>query len=145
MIHDVKDDPIIQVSSQEPTMSSKYNFEDGGVLDTLLFKLERWNLAHKWRNEYHDDSWCQELPHHQSFQSGTIDVFQVWTSRTGGSWTTSIHARELKVVTHFTNRISSRSMMSRMTPSSKYPVRNDQWPQNADFKDRGFLTHFYSC
>ena len=32
MIHDVKDDPILQESSQEPSMSSKYDFKDVGFL-----------------------------------------------------------------------------------------------------------------
>ena len=32
MIHDFKNDPILQVSSQEISMSSKYDFEDGGFL-----------------------------------------------------------------------------------------------------------------
>ena len=29
MINDVKDDPILQESSHEPSMSTKYYFEDG--------------------------------------------------------------------------------------------------------------------
>ena len=32
MIRDVKDDRILQDSSQESSMSSKYDFEDGGFL-----------------------------------------------------------------------------------------------------------------
>ena len=32
MIHDVRNDPILQVSSQEPSTSSKYDLEDGGFL-----------------------------------------------------------------------------------------------------------------
>ena len=45
MIHDVKNYPILQVCSQKPSRSSKYEFEDRGgmVLDTHLFMLERWN------------------------------------------------------------------------------------------------------
>ena len=31
-IYDVKNDPILQVSSREPSVSSKYDFEDGGFL-----------------------------------------------------------------------------------------------------------------
>ena len=31
-IHDAKDNPIHQVSSQEPSMSSKYDIKDGGLL-----------------------------------------------------------------------------------------------------------------
>ena len=43
-IHDVKNDPILQVSSQEPSTSSKYGLHGRGVLDTLLFKLESLNF-----------------------------------------------------------------------------------------------------
>ena len=32
LIQQVKDDPILQVSSQEPSVSTKYDFEDGGFL-----------------------------------------------------------------------------------------------------------------
>ena len=39
-ILDVKDDPVLQVFSQEPSVSSKYDFEDGGVLEALLIMLE---------------------------------------------------------------------------------------------------------
>jgi len=77
-IQDVKNDPILQVSSQEPSTSSKYDFEDGGVLDTLLFMLECWNLAHKSKITYHDDPLCQEWLHPPSIQSGTFSVLQVW-------------------------------------------------------------------
>ena len=49
-----------------------------GVLDTLLFMLESWYLAHKWRITYHDDPWCQEWPHPPSIESGTINILQVW-------------------------------------------------------------------
>ena len=40
MIHDVKDDPIPKDSSQELSMSSKYDFQGQGVLDTLLIMIE---------------------------------------------------------------------------------------------------------
>ena len=40
MVQHVKDDPVLQVSSQEPSMSSKYDFEDGGVLEALLNIVE---------------------------------------------------------------------------------------------------------
>ena len=80
MIHHIKDDPILQVSGQEPSVSSKYDFEDRGVLNTLLFMLESWNLAHKSRITYHDDPWCQEWPHPPSIESGTFNVLQVWLS-----------------------------------------------------------------
>ena len=40
MIHDVKDDPILQVPGQEPLTSSKYRLRGRGVLDTLPTMLE---------------------------------------------------------------------------------------------------------
>ena len=56
------------------------------VLDTLLFMLESWNLAHKSRITYHDDSWCQEWPHPPCIQSGTFNVLLSMASRMGSSW-----------------------------------------------------------
>ena len=58
------------------------------------------------------------------------------TCRTGGSSHTSIHARELKFGTQVKNHISWWSMMSRMTPSSKYPVRNHQCPPSMTSRTR---------
>ena len=78
MTQHVKDDPILQVSSQEPSASSKYDFEDGGVLEALLNMLESWNLVHKSRITYQDDPWRQGWPHPPSLQSGTFSVLQVW-------------------------------------------------------------------
>ena len=112
-----------------------------GVLDTLLFMLESWNLAHNSRITYHDDPWCQEWPHPPSLKSGTINILQVWSLRMGGSWYTSNHVRELKLGTQVKNHISWWSMMSRITPSSKTPVKNHQCPPGKDFEDGGFLTH----
>ena len=40
MVQHVKDNPVLQVSSQEPSTSSKYDFEDEGVLEALLNMLE---------------------------------------------------------------------------------------------------------
>ncbi len=57
MIPDVKDDPIFQVSSQEPLSFSKYGLQGQGVIDTLLIMLECWNFAHKSRIIYDDDIW----------------------------------------------------------------------------------------
>ena len=99
--------------------------------------LESWNLAHKSRITYHDNPLCQELPHPPSIQSGTLNVLHVWTSRTGGSWHTYIHARELKFGTQVMNHISWQSMMSRMNPSSKYPFRNHQPPPSMTSRKRG--------
>ena len=46
MIHDVMDDPILQVPGQEPSTSSKYGLRGQVVLDTLPTMLESLNLAH---------------------------------------------------------------------------------------------------
>ena len=40
MIYDVKDDLILQVPGQEPSMSSKYGLRGKVVLDTLPTMLE---------------------------------------------------------------------------------------------------------
>ena len=40
MLDEVKEDLILQESSQEQSTSSKYDFEDRGVLDMLLIMLE---------------------------------------------------------------------------------------------------------
>ena len=46
-IHDVKNDPILQVSSQEPSTSSKYDFEDG----RFLAHHEGYLQSKKWRKQ----------------------------------------------------------------------------------------------
>ena len=110
MIYDVKEDPILQVSSQDPSTSSKYGLRSQGVLDTILIMLESWNFAHKSRITYDDDPWRQGRPHPPSLQSGTINILQIWTSRAGGSWHTSYHVRELKFCTQVKNHIWWLSM-----------------------------------
>ena len=40
MLHDVMDYPILQVPSQEPYVTSKYDLDDGGVLEALLIMLK---------------------------------------------------------------------------------------------------------
>ena len=52
---DTKDDPVLQNSSQEPPMSSKYDC----VLDALIIMLGSWKLAYNSRLAYYVDSWCQ--------------------------------------------------------------------------------------
>ena len=142
MIHDVRNDPILHVSSQEPSTSTKYGLQGRGVLDTLLIKLETWNLAHKLRITYHEDPWCQESPHPSKYPVRNYKRPSSMTSRTGGSWHTFIHARVLRIGTQVRSHISWWYMVSRMTLSSRYLIRNHQHPQGIDIKDKGFLTHF---
>ena len=112
-----------------------------GVLDTLLIMLEHWNLADNQKShimmihDVKDGSILQDSNQEPSASS-------LYDFEDGGSWHTFIHARELKFGTQVKNHISWQSMMSTMTPSSKYQVRNPQHPPSMDFKDRGLLTHF---
>ena len=85
-----------------------------------------------------DDRTCQGWPYLPSLLSGTINVIQVWTSRTGGSWHTFYHARKLKSGTQVKNHISWWYMISKMTPSSKTPVRNHQRPPGMTLRTEGF-------
>ena len=97
-IHDVKNDPIFQVSNQEPSTSSKYDFKD-----------ENLNFAHKWLITYDADPWYHGQHHPPITCWGTIDYLQVWTLRTDrGSWHS--YARELKFGTQVNNHISRQSM-----------------------------------
>ena len=123
---DTNADQILQNSSQEPSMSSKYDC----VLDALLIMQGSWKTAYKPKLTYDGYSWCQIWykiwPNPPTLQSGTINTLQVWMS----SWWISIHARELKIVIQFKNGIFLWSMMSNLTPKmakfSRYPVRNHE-------------------
>ena len=152
-IHDVKNDPILQVSSQQPSTSSKYGIWGCGILDTLLIMLQSLNLLHKSRIAYQDDPCCKKshimvihdvMNDHileDSSQESSMSSKYIG-SRMEGSWHTCNHDREQKIVTEVKNHISWRSMMSRMTPSSKYPLRNHQHPQSMNFLEGGCLTQF---
>ena len=50
-IHDVKNDPILQVSSQEPSTSSKYDFEDGRFL-AHFYSCKRAEIWHTNQDSY---------------------------------------------------------------------------------------------
>ncbi len=49
-IHDVKDDPILQVSSQEPATSSKYGLQGRGVPDYLTDHARELKFGTKVKN-----------------------------------------------------------------------------------------------
>ena len=89
------------------------------------------NFQDKFLGVSQDDSTRQGWPHPPSLQSETINVLQVWTSRMGGYCCTSNHTREQKFGTQVKNYIWW-SMMSRMTPSLKNPIRNLQQPPSMD-------------
>ena len=75
-LRDSLDDPTCQGWPHPPSLQSgtfsilQVWLQGWGVLDTLLIVLESWNLARKSRITYHDDLWCQKLPHLPSIQSG---------------------------------------------------------------------------
>ena len=114
MILNVKDDPILQVSK-----SGTFNVHLSMALHiSWQSMMSRMTPSSKYpvRNLQHPPS---------------------MTSRTGASWHTSIYARELKFGTQVNNYILWQSMMSRMTPSSKYPVRNHQCPASMTLRTGG--------
>ena len=85
-ICDVIDDFILQVSGQEPSMSSKYGLHGRVVPDTLPTMLESCYMAHKYRITYHYDLWSQICHYPPSTWSGIINIPQGQASRTGGFW-----------------------------------------------------------
>ena len=121
MIYDVKDDPIIQDSSQEPSTSSKYELWGLGVLDTLLVMLDSWNLKIWEKTKIQSisgQSMMSKMIPSSRLQSGTFNILKVWTSRMEGSWHTSNYARELR----FGNKSKSHIMMKtfrRFHPNQK--------------------------
>ena len=91
-----------------------------GVLDTHLFILESWNLAHKSRIIYQDDLWCQGWPHPPRFLSGTINILQVWL-RGWGVLGQLIFMQ--KFGTQVKKHISCWFLMPRKTPFSDSPIK----------------------
>ncbi len=77
MLQHVKDDPILQVSSQEPSTSSKYDFEDRGFLTHFYSysSAEIWHTSQESHIMMIDD--VKNGPIHPSIQSGTINILQV--------------------------------------------------------------------
>ena len=83
VIHDIKDEPILSSTWSGTLNSLQVWISRTGVLDAFIFILERWKLAHKSRITFIGDPWHQGWPYPSSTCSGTINVLQVWTSRTG--------------------------------------------------------------
>ena len=133
---DTKNDPVLQNSSQESSMSSKYdcswcNFNHARVLkigiqlnnDILWYVLSQ--------------IWYQRWPSPPKLQSGAISVLQVWLC----SWYTFNRARDLKIGIQLNKDIWWLFVMPKLIPnitkSSKTPVRNHQYPPNMTM----FLNH----
>ena len=121
---DIRYDPILHNSSQEPPMSFKCDC----VLDALLIMLESRKAVYNAIMTYDGYLWCQIWyqiwPNHSKLQSGTINVLQLWLC----FWWTFIHVREFNIRIQPNNDILLWSMMSNWKPktsqSSRSPVRN---------------------
>ena len=134
-----KDDQILQNSSQEPSMSSKYDC----FLDVLIIMLGSWKCEYNSGMTNYVDSWCQIWYQRGSnppkLQLETINLHQVWPC----SWCTLNHTRELKIGIKLNNDIWWLFLMSNlipnMTKSIKSPVMNHQHPPSMTV----FLMHLY--
>ena len=82
LIYDVKFDtidyPVLQSSSQEPSMISKYDC----VIDELIIMLGGWKCEYNLRMKIYVDLlcqiWCQRWPNALKLQSRTTNILQVW-------------------------------------------------------------------
>ena len=101
-----------QVSGQEPLTSSKSPIEKQWISHTF-------NHAESLKF----GTWVDH--HNQSLPSGTINIF---------------HARNVKQSTQADNLISRRSVTSKITSSSKSPLRNHQHPPSPQ-GSWGFFTN----
>ena len=71
------DDPVLQVSNQEPSMSSKYPNSWPPILDTLIIKISTRNFQGIFLRVKQHHPWHQGWPCPWSLRSGTLNVFQV--------------------------------------------------------------------
>ena len=129
MIHDVKNDPILQVPSQgssiqcPPIMTSRM-----GVSWHISIHARELKFGTQVNNHISWRSMMSRMTPSSKYPLRNNQHPPSMTSRTGDSWHSSIHARELTFGTQVKRHISWGSMMSTMTPSTKYPVGNHQCP-----------------
>ena len=125
---DIRDDPILQNSSQGPSTSSKYDC----VLDALIIMLGSWKFEYILDITNYVDSWSQiwyqRWSNPPKLQPGTTSILQVWL----WPWSTFPHARELRIGRQLNSDIWWLFVMSNLLPnlttSSKTPARNPQHP-----------------
>ena len=130
------DDPVIQVSCQEPSMSSKYNHHEGPpILDTLIIKISTQNFQGIFLRGGQGHSGHQEWPCPPSLLSGTLNVHQVLPWRTPHSWHTSNKNINTKHSGYLPWGQQRSTMTTRMTLSPKYPFKNPQDPTSTPIKD----------
>ena len=89
IIHDVRNDPVINVSSQEPSMSSKYPPSWPPIPDTLPIEISTPNFQGMLLMVKEHHSWHQKWPSDPCLRSGTFNVSKVPPFLTPPSWHTS--------------------------------------------------------
>ena len=77
IIHDIRNDHVLQVSSQEPSMSSKSPPSWPPLPDTLPIEISAPNFQGNflWVKKHH--SWCKGSPCHPYLRSGTLNILKV--------------------------------------------------------------------
>ena len=120
----------------------KYPHEGPPILDTLLIKISTQNFQgiFPWVKQSHP--WYQVWTCPSSLLAGTLNIFQVLPWRTPHSWHTSNKDITTKLSGYLSWGQTRSSMTSRMTLSSRSPVRNHHCPPSTLIKERGFLTHY---
>ena len=89
LVHDMKGNPVIQVSCKEPSMSYKYPQEGTHILDTLLIKISTQNFRGIFLGVNQGHPWHKGWPWPFFYPPRTTNnVLQVTTSRQEGSWHT---------------------------------------------------------
>ena len=142
VIHDVMEDLDLQVSSQEPLLSSKYPHEGPPVLDTLLIKILTLNVQGIFLGVKQGNKWHKRWPCHPSILSETVTILQVPAWTTPYSWHTSIKDINTKLSGYFPLGQTRSSISSWTTLTFKSPLRNHHHPPSTPIKERGFLTDF---
>ena len=74
---DVRSDPVIHVSGQEPSMSSKYPPSWSPLPDTLPIEISTQNFQGIFLGVEKHQEWHQVWPYHPGLKSGTLNVLQV--------------------------------------------------------------------
>ena len=128
IIHDIRNDPVLHVSGQEPSTSSKYPPSWPTLLETLLIKISTQNFHGIFLGVKIHHSWCQEWPSPPCLWSGTLNVLQLPPSWPPLSWHISNKDIYMKLTGYLPWVKIRTSKMFGMTLSSIYPVRYPQYP-----------------
>ena len=141
VIYGVKNYLVLQVSCQEPIMSSKYPHQGQGFLDTLIFIQECWNFAHRSGIMYQEQLCCQgwSISSLSLVRNHQCPPSHWWLH--GGSWHTSDHVRMLKFGTQVKNSMSRPIMRWRMTYILHDSIQEPSMSLKSLMVSKWFLTH----